>query len=127
VLGLSCLIAGSYALWLKRQIRRIEAEINSTRSELFALEGLTPEDRAWLASSFAMPEPRYVVPPVDSIWEWQIGDPQAREVVRVEMTVGPGGGGPAGSVLLRGPSGDRWVSLAEFYGNATPAPLRGQR
>lgn len=69
----------------------------------------------------------YAVPPIDSIWEWRIGDPQTREVVKVEMTVGPSDGGPAGSVLLIGPSGDRWVSLIEFYGNAVPAPLRGQR
>jgi hypothetical protein len=126
-LGIGCAIAGLRMIWLKYQIRRIEAEIDNAHAELLALEGLAPEDRAWLASFSNMTEPRYAVPPIDSIWEWRIGDPQTREVVKVEMTVGHGGGGLAGSVLLVGPSGDRWVSLVEFYGNATPAPLRGQR
>jgi hypothetical protein len=126
-LGIGCAITGLRMIWLKCQIRHIEEEIDSASAELLALEGLTPEDRAWLASFSDMTEPRYVVPPIDSIWEWRTGDPQTREVVKVEMTVGPDGGGPAGSVLLVGPSGDRWVSLVEFYRDATPAPLRGQR
>lgn len=112
---------------LSRKIKEKKAQIASVETELALLEALTPSDRAWLARSGLVDNPRTYAPPaVDSVWEWQTGTPMAREVVTVSMVVAAVSG-ETGSVLLVGPAGEQWVSLAEFAENAQPAPLGRHR
>jgi hypothetical protein len=68
----------------------------------------------------------YAVPATDSMWEWQSGNPMAREVVKVVETRGAEQGS-IGSVWIEGPSGDRIVSLTDFATQAMPATLRRHR
>lgn len=62
----------------------------------------------------------YAMPAVGSIWEWQPGNPMAREVVTVTAA-------DAVSVHFSGPSGDRAVNLADFAAEAIAAPLRHRK
>lgn len=68
----------------------------------------------------------YAMPAINSVWEWQPGNPMAREVVKVIETHGAEQGS-IGSVWIEGPSGDRIVSLADFAAEAVPATLRRHR
>jgi hypothetical protein len=68
----------------------------------------------------------YAMPTIDSVWEWQPGNPMAREVIRVKETRGADQGS-AGSIWIEGPSGDRIVSLADFAAGAVPATLGRHR
>jgi hypothetical protein len=64
----------------------------------------------------------YAIPTIDSIWEWQPGNPMAREIVRV-VEVDP----VHNLVWLEGSSGDRVVNLADFAAGAVPATLKRHR
>ena len=126
-LGAACITAIVYRILIGCDIRQAMTKIEAARVDLAMLEALTPEDRAWLAGSAGMNEPTsYAMPAVGSIWEWQPGNPMAREVVTVKETRGAEDGDP-GSVWLAGPSGYRVVSLPDFATGAVPAVLRHHR
>lgn len=117
------------------KINEIQTKVAEVKAEIAALEALTPEDRVWLRdvaggewpTVSGVSEPTsYAMPAIGSIWEWDLGNPWGCEVVTVQETRGPEDGA-AGSVGLRGPSGDRWVSLPDFAENAVPSPLGKRR
>jgi hypothetical protein len=64
----------------------------------------------------------YAMPTIDSVWEWQPGNPMAREVVTVKDV-----DSSTGLIWLEGSSGDRAVSPADFATSAAPATLRHRR
>jgi hypothetical protein len=64
----------------------------------------------------------YAMPTIDSMWEWQPGNPMAREVVKI-TEVDP----VHNLVWLDGSSGNRVVNLADFAAQAVPATLRRHR
>lgn len=98
----------------------MRAEMGQIHDELAALVALTPDDYAWLAQYGAMTN-AMPLPDVGSIWEWDLGDPQGREVVTVlETTTAPA------AVLISRPSGSRWVPLTDFQVYAAAPPLKGK-
>jgi hypothetical protein len=64
----------------------------------------------------------YAMPAAGSIWEWQSGNPMAREVVIIKDV-----DTSTGLIWLEGSSGDRIVSPADFAASAVPATLRHHR
>jgi hypothetical protein len=62
------------------------------------------------------------VPLVGSVWEWQPGNPMAREVVTIKDV-----DSSTGLIWLEGPSGDRAVSPVIFAAEAVPATLKRHR
>jgi hypothetical protein len=118
-LGAACITTLVYRIYVGCAIRQAMTKIEAARAELALLEGL--------AEFAGMSEPTsYAMPAVGSIWEWQPGNPMAREVVTVKETRGAEDG-DTGSVWLAGPSGDRVVSLPDFATGAVPALLRHRR
>jgi hypothetical protein len=64
----------------------------------------------------------FALPATGSVWEWQQGNPQGHEVVTVlEALASPA------SVLISGPSGQRWVPLTDWEVYAAAPPLRGHK
>lgn len=129
---LVCFNTAAYRRIAARHLRRTQAKIEAAQTELATLQALTVEDRAWLKQVTwpkisRMTEPSsYAMPEIGSMWEWQPGNPMAREVIRVKETRGADQGS-TGSIWVEGPSGDRIVSLADFAAGAVPATLRRHR
>ena len=120
---LACVATLIYKRSITVDLRQTVAKIEAARMELAALEALKPEDQAWLAECQTMTVPSdAAVPLVGSVWEWQPGNPMAREVVTVKDV-----DSSTGLIWLEGSSGDRAVSPAIFAGAAVPATLKHRR